>query len=167
MPATLQKTLPGVFEDNLNPYQLSQKISAEILFENKFLHIYSVKVNSRAWKTVSANNRFVDFEITSLSESVRLTGKVFVFIEVAAKHAVLPFAYYQFRKALSIQATFDNGRVFISISGNFIPNVNSHFNFKVLVVEPKTPKKYKEFNWENYPLVKKAFKLKDITPLNK
>ncbi|MCC6370974.1 MAG: hypothetical protein IT236_08220 [Bacteroidia bacterium] len=122
--------------------------------------MYSFSVRAKEWKLLPSSIRIADVTINAINSEIKQTGQVMVFLGAAEKYVKLPFKYYQLRKILSIRASFSPQRVIIKISGKFILNVNSSFNFMVVVLSANVPHAYRQFNWTNFENIRTRFKIK-------
>ncbi len=118
------------------------------------VHEYTVIVSAKNWQIVNCSERYVEIAIKEISESVLDEGLVMIYLIEGSKYLALPFNYYQVRRIVSFQPSFEAGRAYINIYGNFITNVSAKYEFKILIIS-KELLKSKIFNWNNYALLKK------------
>lgn len=161
MKTTLVQTSYIVGEEANNNFRRMQKIIAIPEFKKKFISIYSFRVNPHSWKPISLTKRFAEVEISSLSKDHLEHGKVIVFMEELGQKAALPFNYYQLRRVVLIKNSFELGKIYVHILGEFILNTHSSFSFKVILVEKQGYLKHAAIKWENYRSILKAFRIRE------
>lgn len=111
---------------------------------NDHVHEYTITVSSKNWQVVNSTERFVDIPIKEITENILKEGQVMVYLIEGAKHLALPFNYYQVRRILSFQPSFEPGHAYISIYGNFIMNVSAKYEFKLLIISKDIVKERKK-----------------------
>lgn len=134
----------GEEEENISLPLLIKKDSSE------HIHEYSLIVSAKNWRIINSAECFVDIPISEISESVLNEGLVMIYLIEGDKYLALPFNYYQVRRILSFQPSFEPGHVYISIYGNFIVNVSAKYEFKILVISKEILKRNKNKDWNNY-----------------
>ncbi|MDP1799812.1 MAG: hypothetical protein Q8L81_00570 [Bacteroidota bacterium] len=111
---------------------------------NDHTHEYTITVSSKNWQTVNGTERFVDIPIKEITENILNEGLVMIYLIEGDKYLALPFNYYQVRRILSFQPSFEPGHAYISIYGNFIMNVSAKYEFKLLIISKDILKKNKK-----------------------
>lgn len=114
---------------------------------NEHIHEYNVIVSARNWRMLNCKERFVDLPIKEITETVLDKGLVMVYLIEGEKYLALPFNYYQVRRVLSFQPSFEPGHAYINIFGNFILNVSAKYEFKVLIISEEILNRNKNKNW--------------------
>ena len=122
---------------------------------------YTFIVSAKDWQTVNNTDRFVDINVPTITKTILNKGCVTIYLIQEDKYLALPFNYYQIRKIISFQPSYEPGHAYINIYGNFVLNVNTHYKFKLLVVSPQELLKNKNLDWQNYCAVKKALAIED------
>ncbi len=117
---------------------------------SEHVHEYSVIVSAKNWRSINYTERFVDIPIEEISENILEEGLVMVYLIEGDKYIALPFNYYQVRRILSFQPSFEPGHVYIGIYGNFIVNVSAKYEFKILVISKEILKQNKNTNWNDF-----------------
>ncbi|HEV8081006.1 MAG TPA: hypothetical protein VGP43_09850 [Chitinophagaceae bacterium] len=119
------------------------------------VHEYTVIVSAKNWRRVNCSERFVDIPIEEITGSVLDEGLVMIYLTEGDKYLALPFNYYQVRRILSFQPSFEPGHAYISIYGNFITNVSARYEFKLLIVSKEILKNERNRNWNDFNALKK------------
>jgi len=114
---------------------------------NEHIHEYNVIVSARNWRMLNCNERFIDIPIKEITETILDKGLVMVYLVEGEKYLALPFNYYQVRRVLSFQPSFEPGHAYINIFGNFILNVSAKYEFKVLIISKEILNRNKNKNW--------------------
>ncbi|PBQ31722.1 hypothetical protein CNR22_08045 [Sphingobacteriaceae bacterium] len=116
-------------------------------------------VRARDWKTISDTERYVEVAVDEISGSVVQHGLVIAYFFESERTVSLPFTFYQSKRALSFQPSYEAGRVFITILGNFILNPQIEYTFRILVVNSRALKQRKKTNWCNFEQAIKVLNL--------
>lgn len=127
--------------ENNSGLLITKKDSAE------HIHEYNVIVSAKNWRLINSTERFVDIPIAEISESILDDGLVMIYLLEGNKYLALPFNYYQVRRILSFQPSFEPGHAYINIYGNFILNVSAKYEFKILIISKEILKRNKNKNW--------------------
>ena len=151
-----QSTIKRHVQSDLNGHFLF-----ECVFENKALSVYSLSINTKSWKTISPNHRYVEVLIPNLSNEVYKEGKVLVFLDEFNRRVILPFVFHQQTNPVTIKLTYKPERIYLNIYGKYIPSISSSFCFKVLIIQKSAIEKNQKLNWKNYHQIKKALKIKE------
>lgn len=114
------------------------------------IHEYNVVASARNWKRLNGTECFIDIPIKEINEAILNDGLVMIYLIEGDKHIALPFNYYQVRRILSFQPSFEPGHAYINIFGNFIVNVSVKYEFKVLIISKEILKKNKNKNWNDF-----------------
>jgi hypothetical protein len=141
--------------ENEENYNSLQKIETVTEYDKKGLQLFSFTIKARQWKRLTELDHFAEVAIPSIQESILKSGAVFVYLSEAGRHVALPFTYYQVRRALSFQPSYEKGYIYINILGNFILNIHDTYTFRVLVVNAPRLKGFRKINWNNYEEVKR------------
>jgi len=116
---------------------------------NEHIHEYNVIVSAKNWRLINSTERFIDIPIAEISESILDEGLVMIYLLEGNKYLALPFNYYQVRRILSFQPSFESGHAYINIYGNFILNVSAKYEFKILIISKEILKRNKNKNWND------------------
>lgn len=111
---------------------------------NDHVHEYTITVSSKNWQVVNSTERFVDIPIKEITENILNERQVMIYLIEGDKCLALPFNYYQIRRILSFQPSFEPGHAYISIYGNFIMNVSAKYEFKLLIISKDAVKENKK-----------------------
>lgn len=125
-------------------------VVSEKIVETDLGMVFSFTATARNWKEMSAFDRSIAIKIPEITDSIVKKGTVVIYLNELKKHVPLPFTYYQIRHMVCFQPSYEQGRAYINILGNFIINVNTSYTFKILVVTPKAIGIFKETDWNNY-----------------
>lgn len=131
----------------------NQKTTVPIIIKkdsSEHIHEYNVVVSAKNWKRLNCTERFVDIPIEEISEHILDKGLVMVYLVEGNKYLALPFNYYQVRRVLSFQPSFEPGHAYINIFGNFILNVSAKYEFKILIISKEILKSNNNKNWNDY-----------------
>lgn len=142
-----------------NSYETPSKMKVESIDSNEYIQLLIFTVNARDWRKLSSTDLYVDASIPAVTNEIIKEGSVIVYLNEAGKNLSLPFTYYQVRRALSFQPSYEEGHVYINILGNFILSASTTYTFKILIIQGKGLKKFKGVNWYNYDDVKTALNL--------
>lgn len=131
-------------EGSVSQPAITKNDSTEHVYE------YTVIASAKNWQRVNGVERVIDLPIKELSENIIADGLVMVYLIEGNKHIALPFNYYQVRRILSFQPSFEPGHAYITIYGNFIVNVSAKYEFRVLIISKEILQKNKNKDWNNY-----------------
>ena len=158
----LSGLLLTVCEDNSKKsYNPTNRLYIENKHVDEFISVHTVTVSARNWRNLSSTDRFIDITLPAITQNVLETGIVSVYLNEAGKYLALPFTYYQGRRAMSFQPSYEIGHLYINILGNFVININSSYSFKIIIADSSGLKNLKELNWQNYNEIKAALKLEN------
>ena len=143
--------------ENNPPYRDHGRIVAETSFSNENFQLYTFTVTARNWHKLSHIERYVEVLIPSISEKIMKEGAVMLYLSDLDKEIALPFTYYQIRRAVTFQPSYQERFVYINILGNFIVNISTPFRFKVLVISKSGLLKFKSLNWYDFEETKKIW----------
>ena len=147
--------------DGKDLYQAPSNIEVIKEYSNVYVQLFSFHVNPRDWQPSSSTDRQVDISLPCITDSVLKEGAVIIYLNEAGKNVSLPFTYYQVRRAMSFQPSYEKGHVYVNILGHFILSMNTSYAFKILVVNAEALKQFKDLNWYNFNAVDSVLK-KDI-----
>ena len=128
-------------------------------YANKYFQEYSFTIYSNNWKIVNSKVCFVDLPIDSITETTIKEGLLMLYLKEKNEYTALPFNYYQVRKILSFQPSFEPGHAYINVYGNFIINVSPRYEFKLVIVSPECFKKSKNLDWRDLEKVRALMKI--------
>ncbi len=114
------------------------------------IHEYTIIASAKNWKRINGTECFIDIPIKEINETILKDGLIMIYLIEGKKHLALPFNYYQVRRILSFEPSFEPGHIFITIYGNFIVNVSVKYEFKVLIISKEVLKKSKVKAWKTY-----------------
>ncbi len=142
------------------PYSQSpnKKIVTTNYKVNEKINLVSFFVPAKYWEIISPGHRVISVPINEITEKVINHGVLKVYMHESDKSVGLPFTYYQLRRAMSIEPSWERGKLSIHIYGNFIVNINSGFKFKLLIINTKLGNIKRFIDWDNYAEVKEIFK---------
>ena len=147
-----------------NGYQPQQKMQAKTEYSDDYVQLLSFEVKARSWSVLSGTDRYVQVPVPAITDKIIKDGSVILYLNEADKHLSLPFTYYQVRRALSFQPSYEKGCVYVNILGNFILSIHASYTFRVLIINEEAINHFKNLNWYNYEEVKRALKLKQNLP---
>jgi hypothetical protein len=142
--------------DSGETYKTTGKITVENKAGNKFAKQFTFTVNARNWRRLSSIDRYVQISAPDITSEIMQHGAVIIYLNESGKKVALPFTYYQVRRAMSFQPSYEEGFVYVNILGNFILNVSTSYTFNVLVINAKGLSHFKNLDWHNYDEVKKV-----------
>lgn len=131
-------------------YGAAPEIKAEKEYSDEFLEVFRFTVKARNWQSVSSSDRFAEVSLPAITDSIIREGAVMVYLHEAAKCVALPFTYYQMRRATLFEPSYEEGRVYVNILGNFILNVSTSYTFSVFVIRAAGLRKYKYLDWRSF-----------------
>ncbi len=120
------------------------------------IHEYTIIASAKNWKRINGTECFIDIPIEEINEIILKNGLIMIYLIEGNKHLALPFNYYQVRRILSFQPSFEPGHAFITIYGNFIVNVSVKYEFKVIIISKEILKKNKSKDWNDLKILKKT-----------
>jgi len=147
---TVSTMLLTACEDGSNSYQPPVKILAELDDSTVYTKLFRFRVGARNWERVSSSDRYVEISLAEINEEVLKEGSVIIYLNEAGKNIALPFTYYQVRRAISFQPSYEKGKAYINILGNFILSTGTSYNFRLLIVNGKGLRRFKTLNWYNF-----------------
>ena len=133
-----------------NSYEAPQHLEVVTERYNNYVQSFSLIVNAKHWRRSSSTDRYVEIALPAITDSILKEGSVIIYLNEAGKNVSLPFTYYQVRRALSFQPSYEKGRAYINILGNFVLSIHSNYTFKIFVVNPKGLKRFKALDWHKY-----------------
>lgn len=136
------------------------RIPVESKYAGAFFRLFTFTVTARQWRELSGTDRYVKVPLPDITRKIISDGAVIIYLNEADKNLSLPFTYYQVRRAMSFQPSYDEGHVYVNILGNFILNINSSYTFSVLVIDAAGLLRFKDVNWYNYNEVKRVLRFK-------
>lgn len=139
--------------DGKDLYQAPSNIEIIKEHSNAYVQLFSFHVKPRDWQLSSSTDRQVDISLPCITDSVLRGGAVIIYLNEAGKNVSLPFTYYQIRRIISFQPSYEKGHAYVNILGNFILSMNTSYAFKILVVNAKALKQFKDLNWHNFNAV--------------
>jgi hypothetical protein len=143
--------------EEMNSY--SNPVIIETKCASRSFHLYDLTVTARQWHKLSNTDRYLAVRVPTITSKIIKKGAVIIYLNEAGKNLALPFTYYQLRKAMSFQPSYDEGHVYINILGNFILNVHTSYSFSILVIDADGLLQFKNVDWYNYAEVKKILGL--------
>ncbi len=135
-------------------YEKPQKIDVNTEYSDTCFELLRFTVNARNWKRISGTDRYVEILIPGITEEIMKGGFVIMYLHEVGKNLSLPFTYYQVRRALSFQPSYEKGRAYINVLGNFILSIHSSYTFRILIVNANGLRRFKDLNWYDYEEVK-------------
>ena len=144
--------------DDKDIYQTPSNIEVTREHSNTDVQLFSFFVNPRDWRHSSHIDRQVDVLLPCITDSILKEGAVIIYLNEAGKNVSLPFTYYQIRRAMSFQPSYEKGHAYVNILGHFILSMNTSYAFKILVVNAKALKQFKDLNWYNFNAVDSILK---------
>lgn len=150
-----------------NSYGSYEKIEIREEVSNTYLQLYSFSVNAKHWRHLSTTDRFIDVSVPSITREIINEGSVHIYLSESGKNLSLPFTYYQVRRAMLFQPSYEEGHAYINILGNFILSVHTTYTFKIIVINKKGMDQFKGLNWYNYKEVETVIDLYDDRDLSK
>jgi|GEM_PF-2645356 len=139
-------------------YEKMQKIIPKTEHSDSCFQLLSFTVNARNWQRISATDRYVGLDIPAITDKILKQGSVIIYLCEAEKTVSLPFTYYQVRRAMLFQPSYEKGWAYINILGNFIQNIHSTYTFRILVINEKGLRQFRDLNWYDYEEVKMILK---------
>ena len=131
-------------------YESPQNIQVIKEFSNSKGEVLKFNVKAKDWRSVSGTDRFVKISVPAITDSVMKHGLVIIYLNEAGKNISLPFTYYQVRRAMSFQPSYEKGYAYVNVLGNFILNTSTSYTFRIFVLNPTTLKQFKQINWYNF-----------------
>jgi hypothetical protein len=147
--------------DGGNQYGTTGRIPVENKIGNEFVKQFAFEVSARNWRRSSSIDRYVQVSIPDITRKIMREGAVIIYLNEAGKKLALPFTYYQVRRAMSFQPSYEEGYVYINIFGNFILNVHASYLFNVVVVNARGLSRFKHLDWYDYEEVKEVLMWRD------
>jgi hypothetical protein len=111
------------------------------------------------WQKLSSVERCAQILLPALTSDIISKGSIKVYLCEKEKSALLPVTYYQVRFISSVQASYEEGWVYIHVLGNSILNCNALSDFRIVLLTESGAKALNDLNWDDYEVVKKPPRL--------
>lgn len=128
--------------------------TVELLFSTNDYSVYSLRATARCWKKLTDNKWMVIINLPRPKKEAA-NAKVAIALENGGKVLPLPCKYYQNHKCISIRGYHCREQIKITLTGNFIINVNVPFRFKLLYIPKGSAYLFKRVNLKNAGIIKK------------
>lgn len=157
----LPDTPPLVIREEGELYGFSKRISAIKEADSSLGSLFKFTIHGKDWKTVSGTERFANIPVPEVNGTIKKKGLVVVYLFESGRTVSLPFTYYQGKRIVSFEPSYEIGSVCISLIGDFILNPHISYTFRILLVKNKILKRYQPINWLNFNRALQALKLEE------